>query len=397
MFANDPDQRAREEDSLIAYSWRQYAFNVSRPDINVFFPMVRAAIRSMDAMTAFMRLEFDSNVDSFIFTGFSKRGWATWLTGALDQERVKAIIPGVWDAINFPEIFQNQWRSFKGWSFAIKDYVENQIVAYIGTPKVTLLQNMIDPYHYRTRLTMPKLVITGLMDEFQMTDDEQYWWDDMPSGPTGHGFSNGNTKWLLKSPNSDHTQISNVFVAVPVGGLWVSYLLNEWDIPYLTWDYDADTGDITAYPHGGNVYSAQMWHATSCNGRRRDFRLLSLDEPCECGLEIAAFCLTTESWWYKKALKPNKDGSYTGHLDAPGDGRWSSFVVNIQMVTNHSYYLEDPEHTFFTRGGAQNYYPEPRWPKTPPGVFEFTSRASVVPNIFPYAPCSKHGCMGPLV
>ena len=37
------------------------------------------------------------------------------------------------------------------------------------------LQNMIDPYFYRKRLTMPKLVITGLMDEFQMADDEQYW------------------------------------------------------------------------------------------------------------------------------------------------------------------------------------------------------------------------------
>ena len=78
---------------------------------------------------------------------------------------------------------------------------------HLGSPEIISLQNMIDPYHYRTRLTMPKLVISGLMDEFQMTDDERYWWDEMPSGPTGNGWSNGNTKWLMKIPNMEHASV----------------------------------------------------------------------------------------------------------------------------------------------------------------------------------------------
>ena len=118
-------------------------------------------------------------------------------------------------------VFQNQFRSFNGYSFAINDYTENDIVAYVGTPEMTALQNNIDPYHYRTRLTMPKFVITGLMDEFQMTDDERHWFDEMPSGPTGEGVSDGNTKWLLKNPNTEHSTAAGRLIII----LTIIYIL----------------------------------------------------------------------------------------------------------------------------------------------------------------------------
>ena len=364
--------------------------------------MVRAAVRSMDTMTQFTEEEFGTPVSHFTISGASKRGWTSWLTGAMDQERVSAIVPVVWDGINVVEVFHQQYRNYGGWSWAIDDYVENHVVQHLDTPEMLMLEDLIDPFHYRIRLTMPKMVVTGLMDEFQMPDDEQYWWDDMPSGPTEGSSepSDGNTKWLLKSPNTEHSYVTGLGVALPMMGTWISYLLNGWEIPYLTWEYDEDTGDVTVETHGGEVYSAQMWYATTCNDERRDFRIASLDDPCECGPVIDGLCTQLEAWWYEEPLEPNEDGSYTGHLEPPPDGKWSAFVVNIQMTTEHTN-TEDPMHTFFTRGesliGNSRDDLDPRYPYTPPGVFEFTSRGSVVPNTYPYEDCHQEGCDGDLV
>ncbi len=401
VFSDDPEQMSRSEDEIVAYTFEQFLHDTSRDTDVVYFAMVRAAVRSMDTMTQFTEEEFGTPVNHFTITGRSKRGWTTWLTGAMDQ-RVAAIMPWVWDGINVQEVFHHQWRSYGGWSNAIEDYVDNHCMPHIDTPEMLALQDLIDPFHYRTRLTMPKLVITALMDEFQMPDDEQYWWDDLPSGPTGGSTepSDGNTKWLIKSPNTEHSYDTGMGVAIPMMGTWISYLLNGWDIPYLTWEYDEDTGDVTVEVHGGEVYSAQMWFSTTCNDVRRDFRFESLDDPCECGPTVEDLCIQLVTWWDEEPLEPDEDGYFTGHLEPPSDGKWSAFVVNIQMTTEHTD-AEDPMHTFFTRGesitGKARGNPDPRYPNTPPGILEFTSRGSVVPDTFPYEDCSEETCDGDIL
>ncbi len=387
-FASDPEERSRGEDSLCAYTWQQNLLNPDNPELNVYLPMVRAAVRSMDAITEFSQQELDTEIEKYVISGASKRGWTTWLTGAMDQDRIIGILPVVWDAINVAEIFHHQIKSYGGWSWAVEDYVENNIPLYLDTPELEVMQDLIDPYRYRDRLTMPKLVITGLMDEFQMADDEQFWWDDMP-GP----------KWLVKSPNTEHTQVTGIGVAVPMMGTWLTYLLNDWELPYVTWDYEEDSGDITVEVHDGEVYTAQKWYATSCSQDRRDFSLANHDDPCECGIQVDDYCSTTSYLWSKETLEPNSDGSYTAHMDPPEDGKFGAFIINVQLLTEHSKFNE-PGHTFFTRPRPREGVEEDRtgrWPITPPGILEFSSRSSVVPNTFPHDDCSAESCEAPLV
>ncbi len=401
VFADDPDQRERTEDEIVAYTWHTYLENLDDPEQNVYMAMARGAVRAMDAVSEFTGELLGSSVEQFITYGRSKRGWTTWLTGAMANDRVRAIIPSVWDGINLSDVFHSQWRNYGGWSFAIEDYVENHIMEHLDTPEMLELQNLIDPFFYRTRLTMPKLVCTGLMDEFQMPDDETYWWDEMPAeGVEGSSeIHGGNTKWLLKMPNNGHGLDNGQETLVPVIGTFITYILNDWDIPYITWDFDEASGDVTVYTHGGDVYSAQMWYATSCTNEKRDFRVLSLDDPCTCGGPVVddEYCPAINAIWVEEPLQPNEDGSYTGHMDPPADGHWGAFVVSIQMTTD-DLNRDDPMHTFFTRRDTElDLHPQPRFPVVPPGVFEFMSMGSVVPNTYPFDDCTMDGCEGELV
>ena len=59
----------------------------------------------------------------------------------------------------------------------------------------------------------------------------------------------------------------------------------------------------------GNYYeneqepiAVDMWYAHSCNSKRRDFRLLNLDKPCECGVVAKGLCLNLKIFWSRERL-----------------------------------------------------------------------------------------------
>jgi PhoPQ-activated pathogenicity-related protein len=182
----------KREDALIAETFVRYleSKDSSWP---LLFPMVKSVVRAMDALQAFAKEEWKAEVTGFVVTGASKRGWTSWLTAASGDRRVKAIAPLVIDTLNFPVQMRNQAAAFGRPSEMVHDYVERKLIPIPDTPEARKLWTMIDPWVYRSKLTMPKMIINGANDPYWPLDALNSYWDDLPG-----------EKYALYVPNAGH-------------------------------------------------------------------------------------------------------------------------------------------------------------------------------------------------
>jgi len=263
---------------------------------------------------------------------------------------------------------------------------------------------MEDPYFYRDRLTMPKLVINAVMDEFQQPDDTHYWWNDMPE-----------PKHFLIAPNCEHSLATGIFVAVPAISAWTSAHLNGNPVPKFSWTINKESGEIVATVDEGRVHSAQVWWANSCGNNefdggkmRRDYRIAHLDNPCSCGIYAEGYCANLKAFWSKKTLEETMvrgKRTYSAKFDAPEDGRWVAFLIDFKFANSNIPEGMDPKDLNAiwqanpdTPAGKIAYqysrYFENfgGFPHDFGHFFEFTTEVSVYPDTFPYPECSGAAC-----
>ena len=113
IFASDPARQSRSEDALVAWTWRQFMLeHPDQPEWTAYYPMAKSAVKAMDAVELFMANKTQGAVQlkQWAVAGASKRGATTWFTGAVDP-RVIAIIPMVFDALNFKDVVEHMWMS----------------------------------------------------------------------------------------------------------------------------------------------------------------------------------------------------------------------------------------------------------------------------------------------
>src|SRR5262249_13227942 len=153
---NQPLLGDKKEDALIAETFVRY---LETKDENwpLLFPMVKSAVRAMDAVEEWSKKEGRPEVKRFVVSGASKRGWTTWLTGAVDK-RVAAIAPMVIVTLNMRAQNPHQLEIWGRYSEQIEDYVSRGLTERLETPDGLKLWKMIDPYTYRDRFTMPKML-----------------------------------------------------------------------------------------------------------------------------------------------------------------------------------------------------------------------------------------------
>ena len=76
------------------------------------------------------------------------------------------------------------------------------ITSKLDDPLFQTAMDIVDPFSFRDKLLMPKLVIDGTMDEFFLPDDWTYWWHQMPNY---HELNR-----CLMVPNAEHSEITGV-------------------------------------------------------------------------------------------------------------------------------------------------------------------------------------------
>ena len=106
---------------------------------------------------------------------------------------MKAIAPIVIDTLNMPVQMKNQVNAFGKPSEMIKDYTERKLVPIPDTTEARKLWQMIDPWVYREKLTLPKMIINGTNDPYWPLDALNSYWDDLKG-----------EKWVLYVPNAGH-------------------------------------------------------------------------------------------------------------------------------------------------------------------------------------------------
>jgi PhoPQ-activated pathogenicity-related protein len=300
MIPNQPltfigdDTRPRTEDDLIAHTWIKYMTTGDEtwPARN---PMTKAAVRAMDTVTAVLAGEDQGKVkvDRFVVAGGSKRGWTTWTTAAVDR-RVVAIVPIVIDVLNCDPSMRHHFAAYGFWAPAIGDYLRNGVMKWVDTTQYADLLAIEDPYSYRDRFTMPKLIINATGDQFFLPDSSQFYFDDLPG-----------EKHLRYVPNADHS-LRDSDARQTLYAFYES-VVRDTKRPELSWSFE---GDHTLHVYTPDTpLEVRLWQAT--NPSARDFRVETLGK---------AFSSTT--------LQEKAPGHYVASVAAPPAG-WTAYFVEL--------------------------------------------------------------------
>ena len=187
------------EDELVSYTFHNYQ-NDKDQTWPLLFPMTKSAIRAMDAIEEFSsKRALAVKPERFVTNGISKRGWTTWLTAASEDKRVVAIAPMVIDILNMPVSVPYQRHMFGSYSIQIQDYVNLGLTEEVVSDAGKELVAMIDPYSYRDKYTMPKMLFFGTNDEYWTVDAVKNYIDGIPgekyiSYTTNAGHGQGDMK-----------------------------------------------------------------------------------------------------------------------------------------------------------------------------------------------------------
>ena len=290
------DGLPRREDALLAYTWDRF-LRGGDPTWLPRLPMTKSVVRAMDTVVGFCATPEGGglSLESFVVAGSSKRGWTTWTTAVVDP-RVVAIVPMVIDVLNLEASFRHHHRSYGFWSPAIEEYVTLHIPDWFGTRRFHELARIEDPYSYRDRLTMPKLIVNATGDPLFLPDSSRFYFDKLKG-----------EKHLRYVPNADHSlNGSDAFDSLLA---FFREIVEGVPRPQPTWRFEGQSTIRVWTGKERRPSEVRLWKAT--NPEARDFRLETLGPR-----------------WTASLLEPRADGVYVGRVEKPARG-WTAFFLEM--------------------------------------------------------------------
>jgi PhoPQ-activated pathogenicity-related protein len=228
----------------------------------LLFPMTKSAIRGMDTVQTLFKQERNKEIRNFVVAGASKRGWTTWLTAASQDKRVIAIAPIVINMLNTRKQMEYQVETWDDYSPSIRDYTTRNLVQDHGEDIAEFKKQiwaMLDPYSYRSRLTLPKLLVHGTNDPYWTVDATRWYWDDLEG-----------VKYLLTLPNAGHDLGNEKIKGFQTLAAFTRYACSGQPWPKMTWKR-SDAGDHYTVTVQSDIpaKAVKLWTAQS---ETKDFR-----------------------------------------------------------------------------------------------------------------------------
>jgi PhoPQ-activated pathogenicity-related protein len=310
MVPNEPltfpdDGMSRTEDEIIAYTWDKY---LRGGDDNwpLRLPMTKSAVRAMDTIIDFCKApeRGSARVEKFVVSGGSKRGWTTWCTAAVD-DRVVGIVPAVIDVLNLEPSMRHHFQAYGFWAPAVGDYTAMKLTERGGTARYKKLMEIEDPYSYRDRLTMPKLIMNSTGDEYFVPDSWKFYWDGLRGEK--HLRYVPNTKHNLRGATDAREALQAFYEAV----------LNDRARPRYSWKL-RDDGSILVRTKDKPL-EVKLWQAN--NPKARDFRLDTIGPAYKSS---------------KLDPEPGKENTYVARIPAPAQG-WTAFFVELTFPSGGTF------------------------------------------------------------
>jgi PhoPQ-activated pathogenicity-related protein len=163
------------------------------------------------------------------------------------------------DMLNLRAQIDLQRATFGGLSAEVRDYEDIHLPERIDSETGRKLLAIVDPYSYRERLTLPKLILLGTNDPYWPVDALHLYWNGLPE-----------PKRVLYLPNQTH-DLRDIDRLIAGLAALHRYSAQGKALPQVSWTFERDTAGRVELSVTSDRRPRQVL-AWSANSPTRDFR-----------------------------------------------------------------------------------------------------------------------------
>lgn len=202
------------EDDSVAYSWKLFMEDPHKFQVaSLHIPMAASVSQAFRLAKQELKAQ---NINKFIVTGVSRRGWAAWLV-ALSDPDVSAVIPFAMDLLSTKKTLEHMYLSYgKNWPVAFYPYYKQGIDKQLHTKEFAALMTLEDPLAYLNseagnRLSIDKYIINASGDDFYVPDNSRFYYEKLPGAKSLRVVSNTTHNGIISVANQSLISFVNRF------------------------------------------------------------------------------------------------------------------------------------------------------------------------------------------